>query len=265
MRRRPPAPVTRQSATSRRPPAAGFTLIELLVVVAIIALLIAILLPALSQAREQGKRARCLSNLHQIALGWHLYLDIEANDVFPTKTKNIEWYYGGKIEVHDAGPVLNPRPINPYIGLDPYANVTAEVFHCPADRGMTANYDIPFDPNMVTHTTYDYHGNSYPLNSAITLGQINEQTCGGYYPNRKPLRLIDIEVSPSLFVLAGDAQMYFTSGGYRMFSAYWHDQDGTQMSLAFLDGHAAFMRMEWGEDWTGRYIFPSRWCQTEEE
>ena len=53
----------------------GFTLIELLVVVAIIALLMAILIPALQTAREQGKRAVCLSNLKQLTIAWIMYAD----------------------------------------------------------------------------------------------------------------------------------------------------------------------------------------------
>ena len=53
----------------------GFTLIELLVVIAIIAILMAILIPALNRAREQGKRAACLSNVKQLGLAWVLYAD----------------------------------------------------------------------------------------------------------------------------------------------------------------------------------------------
>ena len=53
----------------------GFTLIELLVVIAIIAILMAVLMPALQRAREQGKRAVCLSNVKQFGLSWVLYAD----------------------------------------------------------------------------------------------------------------------------------------------------------------------------------------------
>ena len=52
----------------------GFTLIELLVVVALIAVLAALLLPALVGARAKSARVACLSQLHQLGLGFALYL-----------------------------------------------------------------------------------------------------------------------------------------------------------------------------------------------
>ncbi len=81
----------------RRRRAAAFTLIELLVVVAIIALLISILLPTLAQAREQGRKTKCLANLKTIGNLMNMYFT-ENKEWFPFEKQN--WPGGGRIPLH---------------------------------------------------------------------------------------------------------------------------------------------------------------------
>jgi prepilin-type N-terminal cleavage/methylation domain-containing protein len=75
---------------SRRPcktRTAAFTLIELLVVIAIIAILAALLLPALTSAKEKAKRTACKNNMRQCLIAIHLY-GMDSEDKVPSAREN---------------------------------------------------------------------------------------------------------------------------------------------------------------------------------
>lgn len=87
----------------------GFTLVELLVVISIIALLLAILMPSLQKAREMGKRAVCVNQLHQITLAWMLYAEDNSDRLVNSQTSPIvessgEWDWSNAIDPSTGQP-----------------------------------------------------------------------------------------------------------------------------------------------------------------
>ena len=72
----------------QRNTAVAFSLIELLVTIAIIGILAALILPALSQAKESGRATLCRSNLHQIGLALQMYVGENKNRM-PTMTNQL--------------------------------------------------------------------------------------------------------------------------------------------------------------------------------
>ncbi|MGO8699563.1 MAG: prepilin-type N-terminal cleavage/methylation domain-containing protein [Limisphaerales bacterium] len=101
---------------SGRKVGSGFTLIELLVVVAIIAILAAILLPALSRAKQQSQGVYCENNIRQVQLAWNMYAH-DFNDVVAGNNWQEE-------QAHDTG--ANGMAVNWISGWEElgYANTS---------------------------------------------------------------------------------------------------------------------------------------------
>ncbi len=270
------------SPAPHSPSRRGFTLIELLVVIAIIALLVSILMPAVAQAREEGRKAKCLANLKSIGAGLVIYMQQQQDRVpWINPADGAGWIsqfaWGGFI-APDPDPFFGnnidymrhaaeARPLNPVLAPLARGRDVIPVYICPGDRtrGFATinggNYSS--DPNDHLES-WRAAGNSYAVNWWWMNFYGGQNWTTAQMPRYSERMLRELVGGPgSRFVVIYESLMHpllaeATATGGGLAARGWHRKWGRHNSL-FLDGHADAPYMDTrfprGVEWT---VWPVR-------
>jgi prepilin-type N-terminal cleavage/methylation domain-containing protein/prepilin-type processing-associated H-X9-DG protein len=235
----------------------AFTLIELLVVIAIVGILAAMLLPALNNARERGRRAACISNLHQIGLAGLAYADDWKGFPCMGNPAAEPWRWAGNLISVPMD--LPTRPLNPYLKITQVqlsntgslAPNISSVMHCPSDRSYQGG------PSWYQMQGTSYFFNVYGWKNPYFNGLVRTDNTGKEIGG---VETADVS-KPSLVVMAADYAVNYalaaTEYGYDRGQLGPHQPGTAWGNAVFVDGHAAWVHFAettdsyyQGPDWT---------------